>query len=247
MGRSAGLVVGALLVVIGVVALVGRVGVGEETSTATFDGVTRLEFDVANGPLQIRAGGDETILDVTASTGWLAGEVEVVEDGGTLRVEHRCPSWFAVSCRAEIDVTLPATATVEGDASNGPLTLAGLDGPVDVSTSNGAVTLRDLSAAVQVRTSNGAIRGEGLRGASLDAGTSNGRIALDFAWPPTDVTLDTSNGSVEVVLPPEAPPYALSTDTSNGQVVADVRTDPSAEGRIDIDTSNGDITVRYGG
>lgn len=247
MGRSAGVVVGALLVAIGVLALVGRIGVGEETSTATFTDVTRLEFDVANGPLDIRAGGDETVVDVTATTGWLAGDVEVVEDGGTLRVEHRCPSWFAVSCRAEVVVTLPAGATVEGDASNGPVTLDGLDGPVDVATSNGEVTMRDLSSAVRVRTSNGAIRGEALRVASLDAGTSNGRIDLTFAQSPTDVVLDTSNGSVDVVLPTEAPPYALSTDTSNGQVSTDVRTDPSAERRIEIDTSNGDITVRYAG
>ena len=74
--------------------------------------------------------------------------------------------------------------------------------------------------------------------------TSNGSITIERLTGPIDV--DTSNGSVEVIIPDDSPSYALSTTTSNGTVGTAIRTDPAAtDNMIDISTSNGDITVRY--
>jgi DUF4097 and DUF4098 domain-containing protein YvlB len=97
-----------------------------------------------------------------------------------------------------------------------------------------------------VATSNGAIVGSNLGSETIEVRTSNGRIELDFAAVPELVRARTSNGAIEIVLPADTPPVALSTSTSNGSVDADIRTDPTANVIVDAETSNGDITVRYG-
>jgi DUF4097 and DUF4098 domain-containing protein YvlB len=141
---------------------------------------------------------------------------------------------------------VPAGTTVSGSTSNGEISLTGLDGTVDVRTSNGAITVADVSSDATLRTSNGTVTGTGLTSEVFDARTSNGRIDTTFTQAPRSVVLDTSNGSVDVVLPSDAPPYRVSTSTSNGKVTTEIRTDPAADGSFDIRTSNGSITVRYG-
>jgi DUF4097 and DUF4098 domain-containing protein YvlB len=109
------------------------------------------------------------------------------------------------------------------------------------------VTLVDVSSQTSVTTSNGAIDGTGLSLESIEARTSNGQIMLEFEAAPDTVHARSSNGAIEVILPDDAPPFSVTTSTSNGSVETDVRTEPDADGTIDVETSNGDITIRYGG
>ncbi len=248
MNRTGRLVIGTVLIAFGALALASFVARGDsETSTQTFTGVSSFVFDAENAPIEIAAGVEEVVVDISATRGLFGATVDLQQDNGTLRLVQDCPFFvFGWGCRASFGVTLPSGTDVSGATSNGSITLDGLDGQIDVASSNGAITLTDVSSAVTVRTSNGSITGTGLASDVFDGGTSNGRVEVTFAEPPTSVTIDTSNGSVELVLPADSPPYALSTSTSNGSIQTDVRTDPAAADHIDIDTSNGSITVRYG-
>jgi hypothetical protein len=64
---------------------------------------------------------------------------------------------------------------------------------------------------------------------------------------PASLSARSSNGAIEVRLPPDSGPYAVETSTSNGTVSTDIRTDPAAPLSISLQTSNGDITVGYDG
>jgi hypothetical protein len=250
MGRNARIVIGVIVLVIGVLLLVSYLGnIDSETRTETFSGISEIEFDVENSPIDVVAGGDEVVVDISVTTGILGGGADLEQVGGTLRIEQDCPGFFLLGwgCRASFEVIAPADVSLSGSTSNGEITVVSLDGPVDVTTSNGAVVLDEISSSTTVRTSNGSITGTAMTSEDFRGTTSNGSVSLSFREAPASLTATSSNGSIEVLLPSDAPAYAVSTSTSNGQVLTEVRTDPSAESTIDVRTSNGDITVSYGG
>lgn len=248
MKRNTAVVVGLLLVAAGLVALLFSLsGFTRESAAESFTGVSVVEFDLSNSPIEFRAGGDEVVVDYSFSTGFLSdARVSFDQDGDLLRLEQSCPGIFSWRCQASFEVTLPATAEIGGETSNGTISILGLEGPVDVTTSNGRVTLEEVaSSSVAVRTSNGAISGEALGSNDVDVATSNGRIELSFDVAPSAVSARSSNGSIQVHLPSDAPTYAVEASTSNGRVETPIRTDPAATLSITLRTSNGDITVEY--
>lgn len=241
------LVIGVLVVLIGVVALISVFWeFNTAGSTATFDGVTVLDLDLSKAAVVIEGvEGDQVVVEKNVTTGWPGGSNREEQDSGTLRLIQRCRALLGLGCEGTYTVTVPIGTEVRGRTANGAILISAVAGAVDVSTSNGEVELEELSAEIAVRTSNGPIEGRGLTSPSAEVVTSNGRVELDFDSAPDSVTVRTSNGSVEVVLPSDAPPYAVDASTSNGQVDTDIRTDPSAEASIDVSTSNGNVAVRY--
>jgi DUF4097 and DUF4098 domain-containing protein YvlB len=74
---------------------------------------------------------------------------------------------------------------------------------------------------------------------SLDAQTSNGRIAADLMNADGPVRLETSNGSIEVTLPAKFD-EEVRAHTSNGSVT--LRAPSTLNARVAARTSNGKIT-----
>jgi hypothetical protein len=244
--RGIWMFVGLLAIVVGVILLIPAVtNLGEETSTETFQGVTELVFDLENSPVSLIGGGTDTEVEMSVTTGLFDEEVTVEQNGGTLRLEQRCPLFIGWGCRAFFSVTLPSDVEVSGSTSNGTITAESLAEPISLTTSNGAINIVDLSGPAVFRTSNGDILATGLTSREVESSTSNGRVHLEFGAPPGSVRVSSSNGAIEVILPRDAPAYAVETSTSNGRVATDVRTDPVASDSIVAETSNGDITLRY--
>lgn len=246
MKRAGWVVLGAVLILVGVIGLIAATSRSEsQDDTLTFDGVSELSFDLANSPIVVTAGGEQAVVEMSATTGLFGGDVTVEQDGGTLEIVHECPFLIGWNCRASFEVTVPAVVNVDGSTSNGPITVTAIEGPISVTTSNGPITLDGIPSTIFARTSNGPVTGNGLSGENVEVSTSNGRIMLEFDQPPTSLRTTTSNGAIEVVLPPDAPPYFVDTSTSNGRVVTDIRTDPNAPLSIVARTSNGNITLTY--
>lgn len=237
-----------VVVAVGVVLLFQTLGgVNSESGTPRFSDVAFVEFDLENSPIEFTTGGQEVVVDYTSSAG-LLGDIEVTieQSGDVLHIDQDCTGFIInFGCDASFQVTIPTGVQVSGVTSNGAVALAGLDRPADVATSNGAITLDGLTASVVARTSNGSIIGSALGSDVVDLVTSNGRITLSFVAAPSSVTVRSSNGALEVLLPPDAPPYAVDTSTSNGNVTTDIRTDPSAAESISMRTSNGNITLGF--
>lgn len=245
MRRSGWTVIGVVAIAIGALFLVVGFADFEETRTETFEDVTELVFDLENSPVNLIGGGTETAVEVTLTTGLFDGDVTVEQDGGTLRVEQRCPLIIGWGCRAFFSIRMPSDVSVSGSTSNGSITAEVLDEPVSVTTSNGTINVVDLSAPVVLRSSNGDVIALEMSSQEVDASTSNGRVQFEFDAAPSSVQARSSNGTIVVILPPDAPAYAVDASTSNGEVVTDVRTDPASADTIALETSNGDVTVRY--
>lgn len=248
MSRNAWVTIGVVVVAVGVAMLYWPLGgLNSESGTPSFSGVAFVEFDLENSPVEFTTGGDEVVVDYRSAAGLFgSNEVTIEQSDDVLHIDQDCAGFVInFGCQASFEVTVPAGVQVSGVTSNGAVVVSGLDGTVDVATSNGAITMEDLTSTVVARTSNGSITGSGLGSETVDVVTSNGRVTLTFVTSPSSVTVRSSNGDLEVLLPLDAPPFAVETSTSNGRVTAEIRTDPAASGSISMRTSNGNIMLGF--
>ncbi len=204
---------------------------------------TRLVV-VTDGGLRLRpADGDRVTTDPATRARWS-------RHGRTRVLDLDCPGHPAAGhpCPREPTVEVPAGTPVSVTARNAGVDVAGLTGPLDLTTVNGDVTAQDSGdphATVRLTTRNGSVRAHGLRAARIGGTTVNGDVDLDCATAPTAVTAATTNGSVTLTVPSGTPAYRATTATVNGHASITLPTAHPAPGRaITLRTVNGDITAR---
>ncbi len=187
-------------------------------------------------------------------------EIRVQELGGKVRIESELPrsGWFDDSSTSvAFEITIPADAELDARSQNGAIEVRDLGGPAKLDTQNGAISARGVQGALEMHSSNGAINARDVHGA-IQAETTNGRINADIASTSLaeDVSLKTSNGSVELRIDPgvAASVYArtrngsVSSDFKGGTMDSRRRTlelDLNGGGpRIELKSSNGSIRLR---
>lgn len=212
--------------------------------------VDALDIDSQNGTVEVEGvpGRSEVTVEAEIDHGLRRTSVDVEVVDGRLVVDTDCPLLVVeVWCRVDYRISAPADVAVNVDTSNGRVTVRDIDGPVDVGSSNGTLELARIGGDIVAHSSNGSIEGRGLRSSEVAVDTSNGPVDLSFAEAPDTVVADTSNGPIEIVVPDDGEAYRVSTDSSGFSASVDsaVRTDPSSDRSITVDTSNGPITIRY--
>ncbi len=137
--------------------------------------------------------------------------------------------------------------SVDGPArlktSNGAVRISRVNGLVDLQTSNGGVDVNDQTGGAIIRTSNGAVRADNVRG-PFEAVTSNGSIhaRLSDPEPQKSIKLDSSNGSVELVMEKMAD-NDIRISTSNSSIT--LRLPSTVSGQLRAHTSNSAITTDF--
>ncbi|WP_190016275.1 DUF4097 family beta strand repeat-containing protein [Streptomyces lucensis] len=143
-------------------------------------------------------------------------------------------------CGVDYVVKVPAGLPVTGGTSNGDLRLIGT-GAVDVRTKNGGIVVADATGPVRLRTSNGDVDVRKATGGGIDTQTSNGEVTIRTATP-QNVRARTTSGNLTLTAPPAR--YRVSADDSNGDKNVAFSDEPSGEYRLELATTNGDLTVR---
>lgn len=213
--------------------------------SATYDGVRALDLDLDFESVQIVGVADATSVSMTRSYTWSLGKPSISNqlDGDLLSISSSCPFSVGIGCSGHVRLVVPKDLEVRVHNSDGSLTLRNLDGPVDVSTSDGSINASNLTGQVKLRSSDGSIVVTELRSDDVDAATSDGSVRLSFAVDPSTVTSHSSDGSIEVVVPPDGTAYNVTATTSDGSRDVSVPTDPSSARRMQLSTSDGSIRV----
>jgi Putative adhesin len=254
-GAVAVLVVGALVagaaVADGALALV-TVAVRQHASgSATLDGVTAVEVDLAD------CGGDVDVRPGAASAGaaarvsWRDGwglrrpeHSQVVRDGRLL-VRVSCPGldlgWGASS---DLALLVPAAAPVTVSGGSGDVSAAGLAGDLVLHTGSGDVRAERVSGDLDLATGSGDVGTTGTRSARVLASTGSGDTTLRSAVPPQRLRARSGSGDVVVEVPDDGAPYAVTTRTGSGDEHVGVADDPRADRSLVLSTGSGDLTVR---
>ncbi|MFE7540104.1 DUF4097 family beta strand repeat-containing protein [Streptomyces platensis] len=200
--------------------------------------ITAVRLDSGSGGLTVHGGKGGGTVSVHRAVSYHGDRPQ----GATHRVEDGVLvlSGCGQNCTVDYTVELPAGIPVSGKTSSGAVELAKV-GPVKLTTSSGDIQLDGVSGAVDARTTNGQITGRGLSGAQIAAETSNGAIDLTPATA-QNVRAKTSNGAIRLQLPNG--PYKVAAETSNGEEHIGIAQDPAARYRLELTTSNGDITAK---
>jgi DUF4097 and DUF4098 domain-containing protein YvlB len=225
----------------------------------------RLSVETFNGSIEI-TGWDENTVDISGvkygptqeSADSLRIDMDNTPDSVSIRAVR--PSDRRSNQGARFTIRIPRSAVLDRIAtsngairtmdgagparlrtSNGQIRVQNLKGSLDAQTSNGSVELSDIDGDANVRSSNGHIRAERLRG-SLEGTTSNSSINARLEDSGRPVRLDTSNGSVELVLPPRFG-SDIRVGTSNSSITVHLPDEPNA--RVIAHTSNGSITSDF--
>lgn len=247
--RGLGITLVVLLLALLAVGVVGELLVTTTSSREAYAGVGRLELDLrASGDVEIVATEGQGAVVERRRRGFLgipATVTEIEQVGSRLQVRSRCRMpVVSLGCRADLVVRVPADTVVTGSNANGSFEVDDIDAELGLMTSNGSIIVNGGHAAVTLDSSNGRIEVRDSGSPRIDVATSNGDILVAAVTAPGAVRAQTSNGRIEVVLPPDAPAYAVEADTSNGHTDIGIATDPNAVAVLEARTSNGDITVR---
>jgi hypothetical protein len=203
--------------------------------------VTSIRLDSRNGGVVVDASADVSTISVHREVRYHgdkpSGTSFSVENG--VLVLSDCGK----NCGVDYVVKVPAGLPVAGGTSNGRLTLTDV-GTVDVHTSNGEITVNSATGPVKLRTSNGAVNVKDVKDGHIDTQTSNGAVTIQTATP-LNITARTTNGSLTVTAPPAK--YRISANDSNGDKKVAFENDASGKYRLDLATTNGDLTVKSAG
>ncbi|MFI1169246.1 DUF4097 family beta strand repeat-containing protein [Streptomyces sp. NPDC020801] len=203
--------------------------------------VTSIRLDSRNGEVKVDASTDTSTTSVHRRVNYHGDK----PSGTSFHVKNGVLmlSGCGKNCGVDYVVKVPAGLPVTGGTSNGSLTLTDV-GTVDVHTSNGEIAVNSARGPVKLRTSNGEVDVKDVKGGGIDAQTSNGEVTIQTATP-QNITAHTTSGSLTVTAPPAM--YQISANDPNGDKKVAFTNDPSGKYRLDLSTTNGDLTVKSAG
>ena len=132
-----------------------------------------------------------------------ADSVRIVVEGNRVRLnDDRMSDDSIRSWSVMLIVTAPDGASIDADTTNGPISVAGLNGTFDLEATNGPIALSDVSGQIKARASNGPISVRGGSG-DIDAQTANGPITVSLAGQRWDghLTASAVNGPLTLNVP----------------------------------------------
>ena len=206
-----------------------------------------------NGGIEVR-GWDRDSVAVTSRirTGAsseeearaLAGRIEVRISGSTIRVEGpsggRGHNWGVI-----LVLLVPRKTGLQAETVNGPLSVEGVSGTMQLRAQNGPVSLIRVGGDVRARVENGplsvTLEGPAWEGRGLDAEAVNGPV--DLALPEgynAELETGTINGPMTLEMPLKV--------TLLGRVHQRIHSTLGAGGApVRVVTTNGPITIRKSG
>ncbi|MEV6833871.1 DUF4097 family beta strand repeat-containing protein [Streptomyces sp. NPDC051133] len=212
-----------------------------EDDAAVSRKVTSIRLDSGNGGVKVAASADASTVTVHRRVSYRGDK----PSGTSFRVRNGVLTLAGCGedCGVDYVVKVPAGLPVTGGTSNGDLALTDV-GTVDVHTSNGRIAVNHPTGPVKLRTSNGDVDIEEAEGDAIDTRTSNGEVTIRTATP-QNITAHTSSGDLTVTAPTAR--YRISASDAHGDKKVAFRNDPSGKYRLDLSTTNGDLTVEAAG
>lgn len=200
-------------------------------------GVCNIDYDVTvpeGTSLDLNTiSGQVTVSNVHGDLGvdTTSGSVEVSDHVGDVTVQ-------TVSGSTDLE---GVEGTVQADSTSGDITASGQGEQLNASSTSGTLDLSGFDAeAVEADTTSGEISvGGAFDTAEIE--TVSGSVEVRTEEYFTLLSVESTSGSVTAQVPPQA--YDLIWQTSSGSDDIGVDTASEADGRIDVSTVSGSLTV----
>jgi Toastrack DUF4097 len=168
--------------------------------------------------------GLNATLDVPADTA-----VDMTTGGGNVQASG-----------IQRDVTL--------DTAGGDVTVSGIRSNTDLSTGGGNVNASGLGGILKFSTAGGDVTVNGLFAPQVKMDTGGGNVTLVFTSVPANVTITSSGGDVNVVLPRGSTYYRVKVTADGGDYAPSptVPTGSTSRNAITVDSGGGNVAITEG-
>lgn len=217
-----------------------------ETDIVPVAGITGVDVNNRAGRVRIIGVEDATDIRVRAriDDGFRRSGHTVTTDGGVVKVQGSCPNYGSTWCQVRYTIEVPNTLPVSIRAE-GSIEVTDMTGGVEASSNSSPITLARVDGDLELGADQGSITAEGIRSARVSANADQGRIALVFAESPNTVTAEADQGSIEIVLPDRTVAFATDVSADQGDVTDLVDRDLDSPRSIVAHADQGDVTLIY--
>lgn len=230
--------------------------------------VTKVYVNVDDARISVERTNDKYVK-VTLQNVQNGENIKVTEENGTFSIGNKdyagfnvwLGSWmnlFGNNMERVVTVYLPKDSDIselELKTSNGKIeSYDSLNlNNLTLNTSNGKVCVSNVKVKdnTYIHTSNGSIDCSGEFTGSTEIKTSNGKIIANGLYK-GNTKLKSSNGKIEFEADSKLSDYNIDAHTSNGSVYIneekksdDIEINANADNTLDINTSNGSITLKF--
>ncbi len=179
---------------------------------------------------ELRTGGG------TIMVAELIGTMSADTSGGKLKFTHLRGPTGATTSGGSIELN-GCEGPLKVDTSGGRIEAIDGCGSLEARTSGGSIVVRNFGGDTKVETSGGRLTFENINGTIIGR-SSGGSISAKLKSPvPGDVNLETSAGSIDVMVPPDAG-LDIEAEASSGRVTSEL---PFIGTRTDRDSMKGKI------
>ena len=239
-GRRAALLVGVpvcLALVAGTgFSLIGDFGEGRYAVSSAAPASTRtLTLNVV-GQLTIRpTTAGKATLTGTAKYSLARSKLTESTTGSETTFGYRCPIPTG-DCELDATAAVPATVTaLTANSGSGDATVAGIKGPVKLSTGDGNLSVSHASGPLTLNTGSGNIAVSASESATLSASSGNGDITADQVTS-TTITANTDSGNISGSIATDT----ITASSGNGDIQITLTSVP---GNVRVNTNSGNITL----
>jgi DUF4097 and DUF4098 domain-containing protein YvlB len=223
----------------------------------------RIELDVMRGEVRIRPA-QQNVFRVRGTLDEEAEGFSLESSGGSTRFSVDLPRsagrWGDgrdVESPSDLDIELPAGATLEFHGVSTQVTVTGIAGGSEITSVNGRIEVSDLGERVILSTVNGSIRSNGVSGqltvssvnGDIEDSGSRGRVeyssvngSIRATSSAQEVTLESVNGDAALQLEGTA---QLSLETVNGDF--DITLTQSSAPRVQGSSVSGNLRLALDG
>lgn len=197
-----------------------------ETQENPLGQVQALQLTTGSGEVHVRAAaaGEPSAAVATAQWGLRKPRTTVSTTGGTAQVSSECRANVVLGdCSVDWEVVVPAGTAVTIEAGAGEVSVEQA-GDVEVHLGIGDARLSELSAETVY----------------VEVGV--GDVDLDASSRPSDTTVRTGVGDVELTMPGPGP-YRVAARSGTGTVTNRLVTAEDADPRIDVETGVGEVLL----
>ena len=225
------------------------------TAVGNWDPIKTLEVLV---PQKLAESLDSLELDATSAeinvNDIKADDIEVDTSSGDIYLSNTVSNGLSVDASSgKVHLNGVTASRIDIDTSSGDVELSGTAVSTEIDTSSGSVSAEALSSgSFDISTSSGDINlaGEFDR---LKVGTASGVVQARLLTYPEKVNIDTSSGSVTLMVPGSGG-FTLDYDSGSGDLDCGVPVKMSGSNyiygdgssEISVDTGSGDLTVIAG-
>jgi DUF4097 and DUF4098 domain-containing protein YvlB len=192
------------------------------------------------GSLDIR-GWSRNEVEVKGELGRDVEELVFERNGKDIRIEVRAPRKNNNRISSDLEIRVPEGSSVNVSGVSTDIDMADVRGDIRLSVVSGDVTVRGFESDIEVETVSGDVDAEG-RGQESDARFNTVSGDIDVQNISGAVSMTSVSGDLAVI---DGAFERAKFNTTSGDIV--YHSGLGGNGRLDIDTVNGDLDIRFRG